>query len=259
MSKELKGYVTLTDRDGVIYFYQSKNQVAIAEVTCKRTFSMSLHMKYSFLGSSNLKTFIGWFKTTFKMNVFYRETMSPDDFRPEICSLQVHTNIICNHDSRNILQTLQHGVSHQALIIIFPCQNDDGQEWDSCIVYHPLQHESSALSVLEETIERAPPQGQYTQHGIKGKQVEDCEFGFYMILYSLIGSRTKTLNQFKRAINSIEKEPILSQKVRRWISSFAASYPHLTDFELPAWIRQILLRSKSNTILVDSLEVTTAL
>lgn len=244
-----EGYTTLDDIQEVIYFVQTGLHTAIPELSTKVTknFQKSLHTKYSYLDPHTFKTIID--KLGLR-RVFYNRIIEEADFRPEKVTVQVHTNITCCQNTSSLAQMLQHGVNHRALILIFPCVGDEAV-WDTCIVHHRFQHDSAAMSVLSNTIENAV--GKFRLHTIAGREFEDCDSGFHMILYALIGHRLKSLKKFRMAIRFIAKEIDISSKLHRWVYHIANS----KNSETPTWIQQILLRVNTDAISTNDREITT--
>ena len=86
--------------------------------------------------------------------------MKNHDFRPEQPrTVLIPTKVIC-HDPKNLRQLMQMGITHHALILIFPCQQNE-EIWEACIVHHPLQAPSSARIVLNTLTNRAPTHGTF--------------------------------------------------------------------------------------------------
>jgi hypothetical protein len=256
--KRLDGYQTLEDRRETIYFIvRTKGKlirpISIPFISYKFRIKVygSLHTKYSYIDSSTYEAIM----TTFNdMIVFFDQMIEEADFRPEGDSapVQVHTHVVCNQTRPTLSHIFQKGINHRALILIFPCQTDES-EWDACIVHHPYQHYDAAFDVLHNAL----PQGRgiYTEHCIKGKHIEECESGFYMILYAFLAHNVKTLNHFRNAMEKILTEEELQSKVRRWIATLLDNQQPDEELpDIPMWINQIIFTANNTLMEFNDLE-----
>ena len=108
----------------------------------------------------------------------------------------------------------------------------------------------SALSVLQGFLQHAPPEGRYSSECVPGKQPENCEASLYMILYAFIAKKTKSLSNFKAAMEKLVTEDDLSRKVRMWVHQVTnkteAEGNEITTAPLPMWIEQLIIRDNSS-------------
>lgn len=250
--KKLHGYQTLEDRRKTIYFVvkpkvQRPISIPVISYKCKKTVSGTLHTKYSYLDSSTYHDVM----TTFNdMSVFYDQTIEEADLRPDQDSktVTVHTHVVCNETGPSFSHICQKGINHRALILVFPSLGDESK-WDTCIVHHPYQDPVVALEVLKNTLPHS--RGSYTQESIKGKVIEECESGFYMILYSFLAHNVKTLQHFKNALSIILTEEQLPSKVRQWIATLINNkQPDREIPNIPPWINQIIYTANNNSTFV---------
>ena len=246
------GYTTLDDTPGVIYLFQNSKRTAIPEKTLKITGNLcrSLHTKYSYLDPHTFKDIIK--KLDFgSRSVFYNQIAQEADFRPENMTVQVHTNITCFEQGSGLAQLLQCGVTHHALILIFPCVDDDSV-WNACIIHHKFQQQDSAMSVINNLVKNA--RGPFQCHGISGRESDDCDSGFHMILYAFIAHKLKCFEKFKQAVKIIASENNFARKLRRWVFKIANNKQIQN---IPTWIEQIIYRANTETTSDDDIDITT--
>jgi len=171
----------------------------------------------------------------FKVNAFDENNVRPENMRPEADNVVVISTSINCQNGGNHEEMMVYGVSHFAVILIFPCHKCS-EVWDSCIIYHPQQAEESAVRVLGDVIgHHGCLEGMYMKHGLKGIDIIGTESCFLMILYAIVGYHTNTLSNFRCAIASLQLEDNLVPKVRHWISTMLEN----KRFEQPAWMSQI--------------------
>ena len=168
-------------------------------------------------------------------------------------TVQVHTQFVCNQPGSWFSQLVQVEACHHALILIFPCESDESK-WDTCIVYHPSQHQNSALKILTDTLQH--DRGTYSHECIKGNTVEECEFCFHIILYAFLGHHIRNRNYFRNALSLLLTEDNVTSKVRRWISHLLTSEHQNQQFDhTPLWLRQLIHTANNPTVHYDNLGV----
>ena len=236
------GHYMLTERTRTLYFYCT--QKTAQQFDPRTTFQISkenkwLHIhslvgSFSHIGQSCFDTkYLPTFKSYFRIHGLHQEdSLNEHHFRPEAGSTIVATSVTNNSGQIRHLQLK--GIRHSALVMIFPRTGQEA-EWDACIVYHPLQCETYALHALRDVIARAPPQGKYNQHTIKGRLIERCESRLLMLLYAILGSNCTNLVQFQTAMSKVISEPDLCKKVRDWTSKVMERKKDIT----PAWLIQL--------------------
>lgn len=236
------GHYMLTDRLQTLYFYctqQTAQQFDPRTNLQKSKENKWLHAHtlvgpFSHIGQSCFETkYLPAFKQHFGMNGLHQGAhLNEHHFRPESGSTIVATSVTNN--SGQIRHLPLKGVRHSALVMIFPRTGQEA-EWDACIVYHPLQCETYALCILRDLIARAPTQGKYNEHPIKGRAIGRCESRFLMLLYAVLGSKCTDIVQFKTAMSKVISEPHLCKKVCEWTSQVMEMKKDIT----PAWLIQL--------------------
>jgi hypothetical protein len=242
------GFVTLTDQPNVLYLCYTNNQYGYySPHTPGRIggrniqywpYHQSITGKFSHLGESSFRQILAKLGEQYDLrNVTAPEEMTKKKFRPENpTTILVPTHIISS-SGNSVRQTMQIGVKHHAMIIIFPCQDQEGEEehWDTCIVHHPHQDQTVARAFLRDFNARAPLPGTYRTHCIKGRENEGCELGFYGLLYAYLGARCLTIHHFNDAMKKVHGEENLCSKVRIWTNQFVTGNHSIT----PAWLEQM--------------------
>lgn len=255
--KTVVDYCRLVNRRQVLYLYSTKNKsehfapnaTEVHKTENKLHHHDSITGEYFHLGTSSLTRFLDIFhRSCSDMTVVMEvEEMTDHGFRPEVPdTVIIPTHIICQ--SCNETQyLLQRGISQHALIMIFP-SNGPGQDWDACIVHHPLQDEISAFQVLKDFIRHAPTSGTYHCHCVEGRNIEGCESGFYLLLYAYLGAKCSTLHHFNESMENVRREENLRMKVSMWIKSVAVN-KKVTN---PAWMEQMLCYSSAHHHLIST-------
>jgi hypothetical protein len=250
--KQFKGYTALIDCQEVLYLFFSTSQTGyyLPSTTHHWKHDSKIKTNFSYLSSNNFGRVLQIYQHKYKLDVVFQYDIEPAQFRPETTTIIVPTNVMCQNFGSSLPQMIQHGIGHHALILIFPCQNSNEECWDTCIVHHPLQEQMSALSVLQGFLQHAPPEGRYSSECVPGKQPENCEASLYMILYAFIAKKTKSLSNFKAAMEKLVTEDDLSRKVRMWVHQVTnkteAEGNEITTAPLPMWIEQLIIRDNSS-------------
>lgn len=242
------GYTTLMDRPQVLYLYSNEKKAEhYSPISDEDQISQnnwhsdcSIIGKFSRPGTHNIIRYIDIFRERYLMSLFLDEDqMKNHDFRPEQPrTVLIPTKVIC-HDPKNLRQLMQMGITHHALILIFPCQQNE-EIWEACIVHHPLQAPSSARIVLNTLTNRAPTHGTYTNHCVEGRKIDESESGYYILLYSYLGTNCSSVRQFKEAMHLVHCEEYLSNKVRLWTHQAVVNRGNNSNFLTPAWLEQML-------------------
>ena len=163
-------------------------------------------------------SFFPRFESSFGMTQFYYKG-DPKDYqlRPEEGSAVVATSVTSCSGHMSHLNVK--GISHSALVLIFPNNEQARPQWDVCIVHHPLQCPSYTTQELKRITAIASQRGGsavYTHHTIKGRSVECSESRFLIILYAYLGWKCSSINQFKTAMEKVNSERDLIENVRLW-------------------------------------------
>jgi len=190
---------------------------------------------YSHLGECQYSNTLEVIGSMFEIKFLQWDNIQPNEYRPENPNVVVIATQVTCKTGGNLDQISIYGTPHHALVLIFPLPEAD-EIWDCCIIHHPFQDEKPAADVLnDKVVRRAPSEGKYIEHCLKGVNVVGSESCYLMILYALLGSRSTNLNHFRLALDTLRSEKSLSSKVRQWISEMIGN----NRKELPAWISQI--------------------
>ena len=242
--KHYNDYTKLTQRDEVIYFYTSKttsgNQISgyyKPEANSEVKFDFSLNSKFSYLGRSNFKRVYNIFTDHHEIKQIDEQNHNTHDLRPETAMVVIHTHVKGTTCGTTLQEIIQMGLSHHALILIFPPCANDTSHWDSCIIHHPFQHEADALNTLKKIVPATKSES-YAYYHIKGLIPTNCESGFYMMLYGFLGHKISNVNRLVEAINKLQAEDELGQKVRSWIHH---TMNNRTNSDLPSWLEQVII------------------
>jgi hypothetical protein len=202
----------------------------------------TLMSKYSPLEGECFKHVIHLVASAHGLNPHFQEDqLEIHDICPESTSgtTSIHTHIT-NQDSqyRSIFNFIPSNSTHKAIIFIFPFHNN---KWESVILHHPFQNKSDGERYLKETIvSLAPydPDDRYSFNSIGGVDMQECESGFYMVMYMLLGHRCHSINQLRTFLERLHNEQDLCQKVKNWIFQIASGQrdPKYT----PMWLNQII-------------------
>ncbi len=244
--KHFNGYTKLMQRENVLYCYSSKtsqgNSYSVGHYRPDKdtqvNFDTSLLSRFSYMGRSNFKRLLIFFAEYHQIKVVDEHNHSDLDFRPETATVAIHTHIRSKSSPSTFEAMMQMGLKHHASILIFPSiDKQDGKSmWDSCIIHHPYQHKVDALDKLKHIVPNTESET-YAYHTTRGLIPNNCESGFYMMLYSFIGHRTCNVNKFIDAIKQLQSEDDIDDKVRRWIHSIVNNTTHN---HLPSWIEQVI-------------------
>ena len=83
----------------------------------------------------------------------------------------------------------------------------------------------------------------HTRLHMKGITPEDCEIGFYLILYMIVSHNTKSLSDFQISMNRLNSESNLHQKTREWVHQVMSNQRE-SKF-IPQWLKEIFMKYKS--------------
>ena len=234
-------YNVLIDRQHAIYLYSTNTNTGFytpSEGHPARSMSYykTLSTKYSHLSDTCLMEILRMFKEVHEIELLNQEEVQDHSLRPlgKTAIIPTHIESVLR-GGMTLMELLQIGITHHALMLIFPYKNT---MWEACIVHHPLQNKSIAKSELAAFIGHREDDSIYSQHCIRGMTPVDCETGFYIILYMVIGHRTNSLRHFTTAIRLLSTEDNLSHKVRDWVYSAVNGETQMNY--IPNWLGQIL-------------------
>ena len=241
--KKYPKFVRLLDRGQTLYLYScpSRSEFFVTEDESLSMYQknwrweLSLIGPYSHLNKFDFEKCVELMKKSFDGKTYSMEEEIEDfNWRPEYPNVVMKTTSIIMQSSK--FNFISHsGLSHIALIFIFPTRNGIN-EWDICIVHHPCQDEQSAMNQLLLVLDNSPSCGEYIPTCVKGKEIEQCESGFYMLLYAYLAFHAKSMKNFLTSIESAKQEPDLKSKCQRWISSTMRTESTVV---LP-WLSQLL-------------------
>ena len=254
ISTQFKGYFTFPDRPAAVFIYTNgkSSRPDLFEYTKrdKRThrwgYNHSLLGPFSHIGPSCLKgRFLPILKTHLKTeSIIDGENFGPLHYRPPIGQSYLSLNIIV-HNGWQVRYLSELDIKHSVLILIFPISRcNDADEWVICIVHHPRQDEMDALKKVKELTSIAPDRcDRYKYKTVKGKCINRCESGFFMLLYAYLGAISTTFEQFSKAVSNVHHERDLSINVRHWVSSLIAR----SNTVRPFWLTQAVMDNNSET------------
>jgi len=242
--KKFPKFVRLIDRQQTLYLHCSatRSECFVPEdVSASSTFDTSWRWEISFIGRYShisLNVFekcLDQISTTYNKKSYKRnEEIEDYNWRPEFPTTIVKTSEMT--DRSNKLSYISHrGITHIALILIFPTTSVI-EEWDVCIIHHPCQDEETAQNHVLEFIAQSPSPEKYNPISIKGRNVEQCESGFFMLLYAYLAFQAKNLNHFSNLMKTVIREPELKPKCQQWIQAIMRTKAAVS---LP-WLSQIL-------------------
>jgi hypothetical protein len=253
--KQFKEYTVLIDNHDVLYLFSSSSQTGYYMPSTLHhrhwIHDNSIEANFSYLSDHNFDRVFQKMQSKYDLSIFSPHEMQPANFRPETDdnTVLLPTNIKCESYGLSLLQMMQRGIKHHALIIIFPCEaiataNERYMgrgKWDACVVHHPLQETHAAMATLQRFLQSAPTEGSYDTECIRGRQPENCEAGLYMMLYAYIAHKVRSLANFKVAMGRLHTEDDLSRKVRMWVHQVANEIEGgVTHEPLPVWIEQVI-------------------
>ena len=246
--RRVRKYNVLIDRRHAIYLYSTKTNTGYykpieGHPARHISFYKTLCTKYSHLSDTCLMEILTMFKEAHAIELLNEKELQDDSLRPHDKTAIMHTHVTsANPRGISLMELLQVGIRHHALMLIFPYKQ---KGWEACIVHHPLQEECKAESTLATFISQAPVEGIYNQYCIRGMTPVDCESGFYIILYMVIGHRTKSWSHFGTSIKKLSTEEDLSHKVKEWV--YRALNGETPKNFIPNWLGQII-QVNSNTL-----------
>jgi hypothetical protein len=246
--KRVTKYNVLIDQHHAIYLHSANNTTGYykpieGHPAHHISFYKTLATKYSHLSDTCLMEILTMFKEAHAIELLNDKELRDDSLRPHDKTAIMYTHVTsATPRGTSLMELLQVGIRHNALMLIFPYKQNG---WEACIVHHPLQEESKAESTLATFISQAPVEGIYNQHCIGGMTPVDCESGFYIILYMVIGHRTKSWRHFETSIRKLSTEEDLSHKVKKWV--YRALNGETRKNFIPNWLEQII-QVNSNTL-----------
>ena len=234
-------YNVLIDRRHAMYLYSTNTNTGFytpseGHPARRLSYYKTLSTKYSHLSDTCLMEILRMFKEVHEIELLNQEELQDHRLRPLEKTAIIHTHIeSVLRGGMTLMELLQIGITHHVLMLIFPYKNN---MWEACIVHHPLQNKSIAKSKLAAFVGHGDDDSIYSQHCIRGMAPVNCETGFYIILYMVIGHRTNSLRHFTTSISSLSTEDNLSHKVRDWVYSAVNGETQMNY--IPNWLGQIL-------------------
>ena len=239
--EKVTNYNVLDDRRHAIYLHSSDTSTGFYRPgeghPARNMFQYkTLSTKYSHLSDTCLMEILAMFKEAHGIELLKEQELKVELLRPHQKTAIMHTHVTSaiSRGTTNA-ELLQIGEKHHALMLIFPYDNN---QWEACIVHHPLQEESAAKSTLTSLISHTPVARDYRQHCIRGVSPVDCESAFYVILYTVIGHRTSSWRDFENSMQNLSTEEDLSHKVRQFVCSVVSGETE-NNF-VPNWLEQII-------------------
>ena len=250
--KQFKEYTVLIDHHEVLYLFSSSSQTGYYMPSTLRhrhwNHDNTIKTNFSYLSNDNYDRVFQKLQSKYDLDLVSQHEMQPANFRPETdhSTVILPTHIKCESFGLSLLQMMQRGIKHHALIIIFPCKDSviesyTGRgEWDTCVVHHPLQEMHDAMATLQSFLCNAPTEGSYNTECIQGRCPENCEANLYMMLYAYLAHKVRSLANFKVAMRKLHTEDDLNRKVRMWVHQLANEIEGEGGVPLPpVWIEQL--------------------
>jgi hypothetical protein len=236
------GYKVYQDYKCILYLFMSLKNTGYY-MPCRssgligKSYLSLLCSKYSYLEGTCFDLAISTIASTHNMSIIMEESLEEHKFRPHQVTAILHTNLI-NSSTVGISheEMRQINIQHHAIILVFPFQKRTNQ-FDVCIVHHPHQNNDAVRFKLHSYFECLNGYRSYNFHQMKGLQLNDCESAFYMLIYMLIGHRSKCYSDFVSSIERLKKEEDICQKSREWVHEIM-NKKRETAF-IPSWLNQI--------------------
>lgn len=242
-TKTYPKFVRLLDRKQTLYLHSSptRSEFFITEDDSRCLYKsawswdISLTGKYSHLSLYVFEKCLEVLEMLPNAKIYSsKEEIKDYNWRPEYPDVVVKSTAITCHSSN--LSYLRHsGISHIALILIFPIDMDING-WDVCVVHHPCQDKEYVMHHASKIIQSSPSFRQYNLMCLAGKDVELCESGFYMILYAYLAIESKVLKNFLISDEAAQKVSDLKMKCQNWVQALTKTNAIVT---VP-WLSQLV-------------------
>ena len=249
---KVKDYCVLLYHDYIIYLFCSKSKSGYYvpsnghPVRQKCVYS-SLHTKYSHISHATLAKIGELFVSKMKM-IILKEGNITD--HAELChstTVLVPTYLIgsLQNGYGNIIQAaMTANIKTQSLILVFPKVHEP-DNWDICIVHHPLNEYDAKMKLfnfLDGLCSKYPDSRtqheKFNEHNHHSVPADDCEYGFYMALYMMLGHHVKSYSEFKSSAQKLHTESDLCKKTKEWVKVILNET--LSVSEQPTWLHQII-------------------
>ena len=215
-------YCYLEER-GAIYFFTStsSNRTSYYDPGLDRwPIESKLRLKYSHLIGQALENTVMAIKEAHQITMHSPDTNSLS--RPHDRTFFMNFSF-ATFNCESLDEFLMRGLNLPALVLGFPSATE---KWNACIVHHPLQNKSDAINLLYTTLHQSvdnngPPSDDHNDppqlHAVSGLQPQECELGFYIILYMMIGHKSNSFGQFNHAIQKAQEINDIGFRVRTWV------------------------------------------
>lgn len=236
-----KGYNILLDRCNIIYISCSSNTFGYYQsneghkIYTKSQLEM-LQTKYSHMTPVFFQECMTKLTNAHNIIVVDINVLQDHSLRMHVTTAVLHTYITSTLCTPTTL--IQKDVAHHALILIFP-YNKDIKKWESCILHHPLQEQEEDANTKLKALAPCIEIELYHTEYIKGIVPEDCESGFYMLLYTIISHKSSSMTNFKKAMMKLRTEKNISTKTRDWIHQIMNNERDV-DY-VPQWIKELVV------------------
>ena len=208
---------------GAIYFFTStsSNRTSYYDPGWDRwPIESKLRLKYSHLIGQALENTVMAIKEAHQITMHSPDTNSLS--RPHDRTFFMNFSF-ATFNCESLDEFLMRGLNLPALVLGFPSATE---KWNACIVHHPLQNKSDAINLLYTTLHQSvdnngPPSDDHNDppqlHAVSGLQPQECELGFYIILYMMIGHKSNSFGQFNHAIQKAQEINDIGFRVRTWV------------------------------------------
>lgn len=236
-------YTVLEDWNSILYLFSSSTTTGYysprrGSDLLKMSYLTLLGTKFSYLEEKSFQMSISRISTAHTMNLNPEDGLEEHSFRPHEITAMLHTNVTNTSPNGSTTQELrQRKIKHHALILVFPLHQGIAK-WDTCIIHHPDQNIEDIQKKLQSYFTSFDNYTSYNFHHMKGLQCNDCESAFFMIIYMLIGHRSKCHEDFTSSIERLRKEEEISHKAREWVYEIMNKKRDATF--IPSWLKQMI-------------------
>lgn len=242
-----RGYKAIQFQEDIIYLSITNKEMGYyrpsqAHKMCNRSRLDTLDRKFSHLSSTCLQQSMSLIAKAHNITILSVDDPQEHSLMPHETTVILHSHIIQDSSLKSTYtELIQRDIKQHALIIIFP-YNQYLKRWDSCIMHHPSQNlnEQNAQYRFCQMLPAIKDCESYHTLYMKGITPEDCEIGFYLILYMIVSHNTKSLGDFQISMNRLNSESNLHQKTREWVHQVMSNQRE-SKF-IPQWLKEIFMK-----------------
>ena len=245
-------YCVLIDRSNIIYVHTSSASTGYNPPTMIHHQHNGLKQRYSHIDSHTMTQAANMLTNSLNARI-YLGASNLEDYAVlcnNTASSMILTQVtVAKRNNCSVQQTMCQGLTMYMIIIVFPTFIENTQQWEVCVVHHPIQKadaEDEFSSVFRRLCLKYPniatELNKFPTTYMNTMSTSEGEFGFYIILYIYIGHHCRTLSEFKIAVQSLVTETNLTSKMKNVVRTNLLKRS-LAPLIIPMWLEQIVKKN----------------